>query len=206
MTENILSISFETSDDAFKSKNAKRRMKEELKKSYNLLEDKDDFLLIPNDTTGYFTRFLNDTFKFDIEKISDLNYLVKIIIDEEKQKELEMEKEKELKKQQIRNKLNEMKSIRSNQTGRKIKEMRKDLGDDMVKKFLEAQRSMGGQAIPDPSEIMKNKDKYFKQFEEYQKMIKDMKEKNPQMATMLQGNPYHNYANAVSDKLNIPLD
>lgn len=206
MSESNLSINYESIDGCFKSKNSKKRLKEELKKSYNLLDNKEDFLLISNDKTGYFTKFLNPTFKLEIIKNSELKYTVKIIEDQEEKAKLELEKQAESKRQLLKNKLKDMKSIRSNQVGRKIKDMRKEMGDDMVKKFLEAQQAMGGQAIPDPSEIMKNKDKYLKQFQEYQTMIKDMKEKNPQMASMIAGNAYHKYANAVSDKLDIPLD
>ena len=206
MSESNLSISFEAIEGSFKSKNSKKRLKEELKKAYHLLENKDDFLLISNDKTGYFTKFLNDIYELEIIKTSDMKYNIKIIENSEKKKKLEEEKAKEARKTLIRNKLKNMKDIRSNQTGRKIKDMKKEMGDDMVKKFLEAQKAMGGQAIPDPSEIMKNKDKYLQQFKEYQDMIKNMKEKNPQLATMLEVNPYHKYANEVSKKLEIPLD
>ena len=34
------------------------------------------------------------------------------------------------------------------------------MGDDMLQKFVKAQQSMGDNQIPDPQEIMKNKDKY----------------------------------------------
>lgn len=206
MSEKILSISFEAQEGYFKSKNSKKRLKEELKKAYHLLENKDDFLLISNEKTGYFTKFLNNIFKLEIDKISEMNYKVKISEDLEKKQILEKENASESRRNQLKNKLKDMKNMRSNHTGRKVKEMRKEMGDDMIKKFLKAQQSMGGQAIPDPSEIMKNKEKYFKQFQEYQEMIKNMKEKNPQMATMLEVNPYHKYANEVSKKLDIPLD
>lgn len=206
MSEKILSISFEAQEGSFKSKNSKKRLKEELKKAYHLLENKDDFLLISNEKTGYFTKFLNNIFKLEIDKISEMNYKVKISEDLEKKQILEKENASESRRNQLKNKLKDMKNMRSNHTGRKVKEMRKEMGDDMIKKFLKAQQSMGGQAIPDPSEIMKNKEKYFKQFQEYQEMIKNMKEKNPQMANMLEVNPYHKYANEVSKKLDIPLD
>lgn len=206
MSQNILSISFEATESSFKSKNSKKRLKEELKKAFHLLENKDDFLLISKDKTGYFTKFLNDIYQLEIIKKSEMTYNVKITEDIKKKEEINKEKAKEERKTLIRNKLKNMKDIRSNQTGRKIKDMRKEMGDDMVKKFLEAQKAMGGQAIPDPSEIMKNKDKYLQQFKEYQNMIKNMKEKNPQLATMLEVNPYHKYANEVSKKLDIPLD
>ena len=206
MSESNLSISYESIAGCFKSKNSRKRLKEELRKSYNLLENKEDFLLISNDKTGYFTKFLNPTFKLEIIKNSDSDYIAKIYEDTEEKNRLELEKQKEAKRQQLKDKLRNMKSIRSNQTGRKVKEMRKEMGDDMVKKFLEAQKAVGSQAIPDPTEIMKNKDKYIKQFQEYQTMIKDMKNKNPQMASMIAGNAYHRYANAISEKLEIPLD
>lgn len=206
MSQNILSISFEATESSFKSKNSKKRLKEELKKAFHLLENKDDFLLISKDKTGYFTKFLNDIYQLEIIKKSEMTYNVKITEDIKKKEELDKEKAKEERKTLIRNKLKNMRDIRSNQTGRKIKDMRKEMGDDMVKKFLEAQKAMGGQAIPDPSEIMKNKEKYLQQFKEYQNMIKNMKEKNPQLATMLEVNPYHKYANEVSKKLDIPLD
>jgi len=206
MSESNLSISFEAEEASFKSKNAKKRLKEELKKSYHLLENKDDFLLISNEKTGYFTKFLNDIYQLEIVKNSEMNYTVKVTENLEKKTAMQEEQAKEAKKALLKNKLKNMKDMRSNQTGRKIKEMRKEVGDDMIKKFLAAQQAMGGQAIPDPSEIMKNKEKYLQQFQEYQQMIKNMKEKNPQLATMLEVNPYHKYANEVSKKLEIPLD
>merc|ERR1712216_142469 len=98
MTEVNLSISYQAVEGSFKSKNPKRRLKEELKKSYNLLENKEDFLLIPNDKTGYFTKFLNDFYKLDLVKNSNMNYTVKIIEDIEK-KNLEKKNENEKQKQ-----------------------------------------------------------------------------------------------------------
>ena len=135
-----------------------------------------------------------------------MNYTVKVTENLEKKAAIQEEQAIEDKRAQFKNKLKNMKDMRSNQTGRKIKEMRKEVGDDMIKKFLLAQQAMGGQSIPDPSEIMRNKGKYLQQFQEYQQMIKNMKEKNPQLATMLEVNPYHKYANEVSKKLEIPLD
>jgi len=206
MSESNLSISFEAEETFFKSKNAKKRLKEELKKAYHMLENKEDFLLISNEKTGYFTKFLNDIYQLEIVKNSEMNYTVKVIENLEKKTAIQEEQTIEDKRAQFKNKLKNMKDMRSNQTGRKIKEMRKEVGDDMIKKFLLAQQAMGGQSIPDPSEIMRNKGKYLQQFQEYQEMIKNMKEKNPQLATMLEVNPYHKYANEVSKKLEIPLD
>jgi hypothetical protein len=206
MSESNLSISFEAEETFFKSKNAKKRLKEELKKAYHMLENKEDFLLISNEKTGYFTKFLNDIYQLEIVKNSEMNYTVKVIENLEKKTAIQEEQTIEDKRAQFKNKLKNMKDMRSNQTGRKIKEMRKEVGDDMIKKFLLAQQAMGGQSIPDPSEIMRNKGKYLQQFQEYQEMIKNMKEKNPQLATMLEVNPYHKYANEVSKQLEIPLD
>lgn len=206
MSESNLSISFEAEETSFKSKNAKKRLKEELKKAYHMLENKEDFLLISNEKTGYFTKFLNDIYQLEIVKNSEMNYTVKVTENLEKKAAIQEEQAIEDKRAQFKNKLKNMKDMRSNQTGRKIKEMRKEVGDDMIKKFLLAQQAMGGQSIPDPSEIMRNKGKYLQQFQEYQQMIKNMKEKNPQLATMLEVNPYHKYANEVSKKLEIPLD
>lgn len=206
MSESNLSISFEAEETFFKSKNAKKRLKEELKKAYHMLENKEDFLLISNEKTGYFTKFLNDIYQLEMVKNSEMNYTVKVIENLEKKTAIQEEQTIEDKRAQFKNKLKNMKDMRSNQTGRKIKEMRKEVGDDMIKKFLLAQQAMGGQSIPDPSEIMRNKGKYLQQFQEYQEMIKNMKEKNPQLATMLEVNPYHKYANEVSKQLEIPLD
>jgi len=213
MTEVNLSISYQAVEGSFKSKNAKRRLKEELKKSYNLLENKEDFLLIPNDKTGYFTKFLNDFYKLDLVKNSDMNYTVEIIEDIEKKNE-DIEKKnldkqkKNLDKQKqnkiaIKNKLKNMKDMRSNTMGRKIRDMRKDVGDETIKKFLKAQQSMSGNPIPDPSEIMRNKEKYIEQFREYNNVIKNMKEQNPQAAAVLEGNDYHKYASAILEKLEL---
>ena len=209
MTESNLSISYQAPDGSFKSKNAKRRLKEELKKSYNLLENKEDFLLIPNDKTGYFTKFLDDIYKLDLVKTSDMNYTVKITEDLEK-KSLDtvkitegLKKKKEENKIAIKNKLKNMKDMRSNSMGRKIKDMRKDVGDETIKKFLKAQQSMRGNSIPDPSEILRNKEKYIEQFREYNNVIKNMKEQNPQAATLLEGNDYHKYASDILEKLEL---
>ena len=203
MSESNLSISYQAPDGCFKSKNARKRLKEELKKSYNLLENKEDFMLIPNDKTGYFTKFLNQYYKLELVKNQELDYTVKIVQDEDELKRIKEEEQKNKNREAIRNKLRNMKDVRSNTMGRKIKDMRKEMGDDMVKKFLRAQQSLGGNAIPDPSEIMKNKGKYLEQFKEYQKMIQNMKEQNPQTAAMLEGNDYHKYASAILEKLEL---
>lgn len=202
MSKNKLSITFDACKEAFKSKTSRRRMKEELKKSYELLEDKNDFLIIPKDKTGYFTKYLNDNYNFTINKDDELTYTVKISVTEENNKSKEKEEEeKEKKRNKLKDKLNSLKNQRSNIMGKRIKDMRKNMGDDLVKKFMEAQNSVGNNRIPDPQEILKNKDKYLGQFKEYQSMIDNMKEKNPQMAAMLEGNAYHRYASAIIDKL-----
>ena len=150
MSESNLSITFNACQDAFKSKNSRKRMKEELKKSFNLLENKDDFLLIPNDKTGYFTKFLNDICKFTIEKTDEYKYTVTITQDEEKVNKQKEENDKEMKRKMLKDKLNSLKDRRSNVTGRRIKDMRKNMGDDLVKKFMQAQSSLGNNKIPDP--------------------------------------------------------
>ena len=160
-------------------------------------------MLIPKDKTGYFTRFLNQNYKLELVKNRELDYTVKIVQDEEELNRIKQESLKQQNREVIRNKLKNMKEMRSNTMGRKIKDMRKEMGDDMVKKFLRAQQSLGGNAIPDPSEIMKNKSKYFEQFKEYQKMIQNMKEQNPQTAAILEGNDYHKYASAILEKLEL---
>ena len=200
---NNISIIFNAEEGSFKSKNSRKRMKEELKKSFKILEDKEDFLLIPNDKTGYFIRFLNDNFKFDIVKNKELEYNVNIFLDKEKVELQKLENEKDKKRDQLKKKLHLLKDRRSNKTGRRMKEIQKSMGDDMLQKFVKAQQSMGDNQIPDPQEIMKNKDKYIQQFKEYQTMIANMKNSNPEMSKMLESNPYHKYASAIIDKLNI---
>ena len=90
-----------------------------------------------------------------------------------------------------------LKNQRCNTYGRKINSMKKEVGGDVMDKFLAAQKSMQNYPIPDPSEIMKNKEKYLKEFSEYEQMIKTMSKNDPNSQNVLNKTPYHKYAEEI---------
>ena len=56
--------------------------------------------------------------------------------------------------------------------------VKKEVGSDLIDSFLKAQKAMKGYPIPDPSEIMSNKEKYLQEFTEYKQMVNQMKNDN----------------------------
>lgn len=194
MSDNSSSISIIYSGitDSFNSKNAKKRMKEELKKKYNSLENKEEFIL--NHPKEEYLKFLKSEFGYTINKTNDLEYTVEL-------KEKVSSQEKNIRAKH-KEKLQMLKNKRCNTYGRTLKSMKKDVGEDMLNSYLSAQNSMKGYPIPDPQEILKNKAKYQKQFEEYGQMIKTMQKENPDVSKTLNNTPYHKYVEQILKKIN----
>ncbi|VVU95157.1 hypothetical protein CPAV1605_882 [seawater metagenome] len=167
-------------------------MKEELKKKYNSLENKEEFIL--NHPKEEYLKFLKSEFGYTINKTNDLEYTVEL-------KEKVSSQEKNIRAKH-KEKLQMLKNKRCNTYGRTLKSMKKDVGEDMLNSYLSAQNSMKGYPIPDPQEILKNKAKYQKQFEEYGQMIKTMQKENPDVSKTLNNTPYHKYVEQILKKIN----
>jgi hypothetical protein len=201
-----ISIIFSGDTQCFNSKNAKKRMKEELKKKYHALDNKKDFL--KNHPYEDLNRFLKENYIYSINKSNDnesndneFTLDFKYETSEKSEKSEKSENVSNDLRAKHKEKMQMLKNKRNNTYGKKIKNMKKDMGDDLMKNYLNAQENMKDYPIPDPQEIMNNKDKYLQQFKEYENMINMMKKSNPDAESMFKDNAYHKYAEQILEAL-----
>jgi hypothetical protein len=184
--EKKLSIIISGETSAFSSKNAKKRMKDDIKKNYYNLNDETKFC----ESIYDLKRYLNGDYLLKITKTKEMIFNVDIVPDLKKKEEEEM-------RQKHKEKIRMLKNKRCNIYGKKMNDMKKKMGGDLISNYLNAQREMKDFPIPSPEEIMNNKDKYMKEFLEYDKMIKTMQKENPNSKNILKNNSYHKYAEEI---------
>ena len=132
--------------------------------------------------------------------ISTEDKVTEIVITAEKENLPKTKEEERLElRQKLRKKINGKIDLRKNTFGKQSEKMSKEHGSELTNAYIEARRKMGVE-IPDPDEIMSNKDKYIPQFREYAQYIKTMNSKD------LNANPYHQYAKKVMKALNIDIN
>ena len=172
------------------SKNAFNSMKKMLKKVYEKLENKEDFLKTIENDKETFNKYLKDEYLFTIVKKDETSFKVDIIEDKVKKMEKQkMEREKN-KRQKLKNKLKGLRDRRNNVFGRKINNLKKSHDTKLLDKYVAAKKenlqfrpnkdgtvTIGGNTkieIPDPDEILKDKDKWTKEFKEYKETVDTM--------------------------------
>lgn len=187
------------------SKGARDRMKKYIKAEINESEEKKPILEQLKENTNH---LITNYFKADDENDLNLTYIVK-------KKEIHIsliktskkEKQKEENRKRLRNRLNNLNSKRYEGKNRKEllnkeKEVSKLLSSDSritseMKSAYRSAKNKFGNELPNPIEILDNKDEHIKKFMEYMSMaIKNTKSEKELLQVL--DNEYSNYIGIVT--------
>ena len=191
----------------FVSKNALKSMKNNLKKHYNSLENKDKFLESINKEE--FEKYLKKDYNFSVSKINDVSFKVEIKEDNEKKMERKKLEIQTHKRKQLKNKIKNLRDRRNNVFGKKINNLKKSHDSKLLEKYINAKNenlkfrpnkdgtiSIQGNKpieIPDPNEIDNDKDKWKEEFTEFKNTVDSM-EKSKEFFV---NTAYYKYITAV---------
>lgn len=164
----------------FKSKNAIKRFKNDLKKSKNK-----DFKL-------EFNNYFKDGFGYTSE-LNDYSISVKIVqtkLDEKINK-------KEMNRKRLREKIRNMRGIRSSQGHKQVKELKKNIPRNVLKSYMDLNRTFDV-PVPKPDEVLSNPSKYKELIKAYASRLKLTED--PKMNNML-----NKYFKSLAKSLNIDV-
>ena len=180
MSKNIV---IKIDKDLFISSKAKDRLRRDAKKNTDEIELLDS------------SKYINEKYKLSFDYSDETNEIQEIVINAAS-KNLPKTKEeiRQGLKEKLRKKITSKTTRRNNLQKKEVDDMSKKYGSDLTNSYLETRNKMGIN-IPDPEEIMNNKDEYIKQFSEYSEYIKKIDPKE------LKKNPYHKYAKQIMKKL-----